>query len=550
MPSIPGIEILAIMKKTFLISRILLSSCGIMLFLLPTVSCSFINKKSPPLPTMPLISVGFDQEVVNNGILPLVFRGDGNVSYTEGLDGMALDLSQSSMYRKPIILINEHRTKITDYSGISILLWTQMGQDDFNSYVILGQKDEFEDFEPFGWSISSGISGAWSWWISDGINEQNYRPLPSRQAINDGNWHLIGFSVDFSTREARLYYDGKTVAIYTLQQEDFSIFNKELYLGADPFAADPVLDTYNGKIDNLMVWSRVLTDKQVEALYLQFTEPKFKRRDVMPDSLTVMSWNTWGGGIREGRFVGVQRVVEIIRESGADIVSLQESFGTGPMLADNLGFYLYQRSEGLCVLSRFPLGQTYDIYRRRVSGAVTVELPENNKLLFCPVYLSYLPNNGPYIMSGSAHPDSIVLREMETRGAEMRYVVWELQTLVDREDNVPLILAGDFNSGSHLDWTEENKDIHYGLAIEYPTTLALQKAGFIDSYRKLHPDVKAFPGHTWSPRFREVLQDRVNFIFYNGSRLEPSWSAVIDTHPLGFPSDHGAVVSSFKWKKK
>ncbi|HBX87246.1 MAG TPA: exotoxin, partial [Marinilabiliaceae bacterium] len=133
---------------------------------------------------MPLISVGFDQEVVNNGILPLVFRGDGNVSYTEGLDGMALDLSQSSMYRKPIILINEHRTKITDYSGISILLWTQMGQDDFNNYVILGQKDEFEDFEPFGWSISSGISGAWSWWISDGVNEQNYRPLPSRQAIN------------------------------------------------------------------------------------------------------------------------------------------------------------------------------------------------------------------------------------------------------------------------------------------------------------------------------------------------------------------------------
>src|SRR5690606_33723596 len=114
---------------------------------------------------------------------------------------------------------------------------------------------------------------------------------------------------------------------------------------------------------------------------------------------------------------------------------------------------------------------------------------------------------------------------------------------------VPLILAGDFNSGSHLDWTEANRHNRYDLVIDFPATRTLEKVGFIDSYRQLYPDEVAQPGLTWSPRFKEVLHDRINFIFYNGNSVEPSWANIIDTHPLGFPSDHGALVTSFKWKK-
>lgn len=517
--------------------------------LLILLNSCWVSNEPVALPAMPLVSLEFENEIHNSGIMPVVFRGDGNVSYTNGVVGQALDLSHTAKYRKPVVLANDHHSNMTDYPGITMLVWVKLSPDDYNHYTILSQKDEFEDFEPFGWSLSTGVGGSWSWWISDGIHQTKYSPTVKRQAINDGEWHLLGFSLDFSTREARLYYDGLNVAIYALQQEDFKVFDQPLFLGADPFSADPVLDTFNGRVDELTVWSRVLSSAQIDAIYRQHREPLQKPVTKMPDSLTMMNWNIWGGGMREGRFVGVKRVAEMIQSSGADIVSMQETFASGAMIADELGFYIYQRSEGLSVLSRYPLGDTYNIYRARVSGAITIELPQNKQVVFCPVYLSYLPNNGPSIMSGKADADSVMMREMETRGAEMRYIVWELQSLVNRNDQVPLILAGDFNSGSHLDWTEENRKNRYDLVLEFPATKILESAGFVDSYRELYPNEVTHPGFTWSPRFREVLHDRVNFIFYNGTSLEPSWSTVMDTHPMGFPSDHAALVTSFKWKK-
>ena len=44
------------------------------------VACDFV-KKATPLPAMPLVALDFNGEVVNKGILPLGFRGDGNISY-------------------------------------------------------------------------------------------------------------------------------------------------------------------------------------------------------------------------------------------------------------------------------------------------------------------------------------------------------------------------------------------------------------------------------------------------------------------------------------
>lgn len=73
----------------------------------------------------------------------------------------------------------------------------------------------------------------------------------------------------------------------------------------------------------------------------------------------------------------------------------------------------------------------------------------------------------------------------------------------------PFIIAGDFNSPSHLDWTEETKflptydykngiifprDIHGGWTFEWPSTKLLMDTGFLDSYRQIHPSVIDKPG--------------------------------------------------------
>ncbi|EPB79447.1 hypothetical protein ANCCEY_01497 [Ancylostoma ceylanicum] len=91
---------------------------------------------------------------------------------------------------------------------------------------------------------------------------------------------------------------------------------------------------------------------------------------------------------------------------------------------------------------------------------------------------------------------------------------------------VPIILAGDFNCPSHLDWTDETKDQHGGWPVLWPATKAMYDMKFIDSFREVHPDVIAEPGYTWSTvnKFNAEWdyaipepQDRIDFIFYQGN---------------------------------
>jgi endonuclease/exonuclease/phosphatase family metal-dependent hydrolase len=63
-----------------------------------------------------------------------------------------------------------------------------------------------------------------------------------------------------------------------------------------------------------------------------------------------------------------------------------------------------------------------------------------------------------------------------------------------KADKEPLIVAGDFNCPSHLDYIEETKDLHHGWVVEWPATKMLADAGLTDSYRELYPNVTQNPG--------------------------------------------------------
>ena len=91
-----------------------------------------------------------------------------------------------------------------------------------------------------------------------------------------------------------------------------------------------------------------------------------------------------------------------------------------------------------------------------------------------------------------------------------------------------VILGGDFNEPSHLDWIRETKDLydHNGLIIPWTVPLMLDNAGFVDTYREQFPDVLSHPGFTfpadnplipverltWTPDADE--RDRIDYIFY------------------------------------
>ena len=106
----------------------------------------------------------------------------------------------------------------------------------------------------------------------------------------------------------------------------------------------------------------------------------------------------------------------------------------------------------------------------------------------------------------------------------------------DCDNGYAVVIAGDFNEPSHLDWGENPADLddHNGAVIQWDCSTLLEKAGFRDVYRAVWPDPLENPGFTypsnnpalaperltWAPEADE--RDRIDFIYILGNCLIPS----------------------------
>jgi exonuclease III len=144
-------------------------------------------------------------------------------------------------------------------------------------------------------------------------------------------------------------------------------------------------------------------------------------------------------------------------------------------------------------------------------------------------------------------------------------------------DQIPVIVAGDFNCVSQLDYTSEGaqKGLNFGRVFPVtPTHEAMLKAGFTDTYRALNPLSKKTMGYTWTtvgkgykyqPNVGFVVDTenfqpehrggytRIDFIYSIGTALKPVKSQIITHYKnytkrsfVEFPSDHAAVLTTFK----
>jgi hypothetical protein len=123
-------------------------------------------------------------------------------------------------------------------------------------------------------------------------------------------------------------------------------------------------------------------------------------------------------------------------------------------------------------------------------------------------------------------------------------------------------MTGDFNTPSHLDWTPAvdavRADVHY--PVPWPVTRAVARAGFVDTYRAVHPDPVVTPGITWTfgypfPRraANEVI-DRIDLVQASAG-VQVLDSGIVGppgtpdvTYPVDpYPSDHRAVVSTVRF---
>ncbi|QOD61395.1 endonuclease/exonuclease/phosphatase family protein [Polaribacter haliotis] len=150
-----------------------------------------------------------------------------------------------------------------------------------------------------------------------------------------------------------------------------------------------------------------------------------------------------------------------------------------------------------------------------------------------------------------------------------------------KDSEKPLILLGDFNEPSHLDWQEETKNLydHNGLVVNWQNSLFLKDKGFVDVYREKYPNALKNPGFTWPSEMSKDVstswtpkadeRDRIDFVYYLGEDISVENIAVVGSKnyfvrnkkssenvendvflasDLSWPSDHKAVFATLIFK--
>jgi hypothetical protein len=481
------------------------------------------------------------------------FEQSGAMSRVKGINGWALDLGPMARVRqallRPVTIANNE-------NGFAVTVWVKGDPDAHEAYDILSSLHKTGTGYD-GWKIGMTNRGSWLFTVRAGKYAYDYTTTAPRQTIQDGNWHQLAVSYSKQADELRFYYDGKEMAIYRADGIQGFYTGDTLVIGGSKDSEhyferatwETFWDSFNGQIDDVSLYDAPLSAAGVAAAYTSATGVK-PVTDVpgMPGIFKTTGFNIWHGAHEFGKEAGKYRLIDMLRKSNSDAFFLVETYGSGPEIADALGYYLYLISSNLSIISRYPITDTYPLTESFKSGGAKVQLPGGQKLnLFC-IWLDWQPafHSRGFTNGESWSLERYMEEERKRRSKDIAVILKDIQPYMQSMDSVPVIVAGDFNSGSHLDWTEHTRQIHKGYVIPWPASTAMIKAGFKDSYRELYPDALKYPGETFSDHYKMFLKARIDFIYYQGKKLSAVQSEIIDSHPVLFPSDHAAVSTLFR----
>lgn len=495
-----------------------------------------------------IMSCNNDTAEVGQGLLvSLNFEGDDlngldalntELRFVKGIKGKGLDLGVSSVI-PPLDQLGKEWFSID--KDFSISIWVKSEHPSNDTTIILSNADfRKEDMGIYGKRRTNkgfaiyAANGGWGWNIGNSKLHYNYEPVPRNQPIADDTWHQIAFTYNAILKEARLYYDGVNKAILgigDLKNVDFAS-DESIVLGQRKEMS--LYKSFLGAVDELRVWESTLSIKEVKELYKKHKK-LYKAPTFDKEELTVLNWNIWHGGThylkeRDG-FDGVERTIEMIKEVGADIVLMQETYGAGSKISSSLDYYYYEASStigavwgaNLSVMSRYPIEDVYLIEERSNygknyafnNGGAKIRLTPDKKIL---AFTNWYNGRKPEDLDGAL-------------------TGWK--DLLDDANNIPHVWAGDYNSVSHLD---------DGLG-ESGHSKLMVNAGFKDAYREIYPNAKKYPCYT-APRF----EDRIDYIYYKGNGLELVAAGKIREDfrgrgsVPGYPSDHLGITAKFKVK--
>ena len=266
------------------------------------------------------------------------------------------------------------------------------------------------------------------------------------------------------------------------------------------------------------------------------------------DGFSVLQWNIW----QEGTMVedGYEAIADEIARLKPDFVTFSEVRNYhGTRFCDRIVRSLAERGETYYsfysydsgLLSRYPITDSLTVFPENGDHGSIYKMEcdvHGRTVAVYTAHLDYL-NDAYYNVRGYDGstweeipvPQTVLevlqVNDASQRDDAIRCFLDEARRDVEQGDIV--ILGGDFNEPSHLDWIRETKDLydHNGLIIPWTVPLMLDNAGFADAYRERHPDVLACPGFTfpadnprvpvnkltWAPKSDE--RERIDYVFYH-----------------------------------
>ena len=270
------------------------------------------------------------------------------------------------------------------------------------------------------------------------------------------------------------------------------------------------------------------------------------------ESIKLMTWNIWHGGLHGDKTNNFKKdtantvnVLKVLKQESPDILFMQETYCCGMDIAKQAGYsYSWRGSSNLSIHSKYPIIDTLEIYKPFNSHAAIIDL-KGQKILCVNIWLHYLPDFFQDIKTLS--PDSLIIGEGPTRMKEITAILNCIDSLENSLD-IPIIIGGDFNSGSHLDWIESTKQSHYDKVVEWPVSKLMIDRGYTDSFREANPDPTKTLDGTWGFLNDDIISDRIDFIYYKGNNVKAIHSKIVKDDPIGgfFNSDHRAVLSIFE----
>ncbi|MEM1447928.1 MAG: endonuclease/exonuclease/phosphatase family protein [Planctomycetota bacterium] len=296
-----------------------------------------------------------------------------------------------------------------------------------------------------------------------------------------------------------------------------------------------------------------------------------------PDRLRVLVWNIERGANPYDR--GAEKALAVVRAVAPDICLLQESYDIdgdrpelGAWMAGELGWNAWQgESPHLCVLTRLTIEARYEHAPWHGVGARLTD-DRGRALDVYSIWIdwrAYLPGA---LAEDPAITDAALLAcesEGSKRVAQARAILEHLEGTGRTKREVPLLVGGDWNCPSHLDWTADTaRAFRFKRPLELPVSRMMADAGFLDAFRAVHPDPMRVPGFTWTPLERGTVEDpkpldRIDRLYRLPATSE--WTlaptaahvlprvhepAELDRSARAFPSDHGAVVVDLHWRQR